>query len=222
MSILHHSRRWAVLGILALAPSLPAAIHAQGPLNGTWKLNADRTAEENEVQRGRDPTTREGYGRTGSVRPGTGRTDPQGGGGGGGGGRGGRGGMGGGPPQGGGAGAGLGPVGVFARPMPEIAITQSDSTVTLPDPSGVARTLWLDGRKESVQMPGTEPMEISARWKGSKLTVERKFTTLGSVREIYSVSKDGKELLVEIRLTAPALSQPMDSKRVYDAGGEKQ
>ncbi|MGQ0702296.1 MAG: hypothetical protein ACT4PM_04095 [Gemmatimonadales bacterium] len=180
-------------------------------LNGTWKLNPERTAEEAEVQKGRDPTTREGYGRTGSVRPGTGRTDPQGGGG-----------SGGGAPGGGVAPAGLGPVGVYARPLPEVMIAQNDSTVTLNDPSGQPRILWLDGRKETVQMPGTEPMEISARWKGGKLTVERKFTSLGSVREVYSLSKDGKELIVDVRLTAPALTQPMDSKRVYDASAAKE
>jgi len=209
MSTLHHTGRWAVLSGLALALTQPVVATAQGTgqaLSGTWKLNPDRTAQENEFQEGADPRAGDGFrrrggGQSGSVNRATGGQS--------GGAR-------------GGAGLALGPVGAYARPLPEIVIVQSDSTVTVTDPSGLIHTFWLDGRKESVQMPGTEPMEISARWKSGKLTVERKFTTLGSVREVYSLSKDGKGLMVEVRLTAPALSQPVDSKRIYEASAPKQ
>ncbi|HLG06695.1 MAG TPA: hypothetical protein VI383_11170 [Gemmatimonadales bacterium] len=202
------SHRWAVPTALALLSMstlsrLPAQEKALS-LTGTWKYNPDKTTAE---RRGAapDPAAREGYATGGRPRVGTGITEPKAGGGG-----------------GGGGGAVTGPLAVYSRALPELVMVHTDSTITITDPAGQARSYWLDGRKEAVQLPGIEPTETSARWKGGKLTIERKIGTSGTVREVYSMSKDRTELTVEVRLTGSALAQPVDQKRIYDGGPPKQ
>jgi hypothetical protein len=97
-----------------------------------------------------------------------------------------------------------------------LVIVQSDSTVSITSPGGGVDTYRLDGRKEKRELPGTEPVEISARWKNGKLTIERKIGSAGTVREVYSLAAEGKELLVEVRLTGAEITQPIDQKRVYN------
>ena len=195
--------RWALVaaGLSVIAITAGPAQEKQRSLTGTWKLNPEKMAAERQNE-SKDPATRQGYASGGRPRVGTGVTEPRGGGRGGG---------------GGGVTTGLGPLGVFVRPLPQLEIVQTDSTITVSDPSGLPRTYWLDGRKETIQMPGTEPMEIVAKWKGGKLTTERKFASSGNVREVYSIAGGGTELIVEVRLTGGTLTQPMDLRRIYDA-----
>jgi hypothetical protein len=71
----------------------------------------------------------------------------------------------------------------------------------------------FDGRKEIEPLLGVDSLEVTAKWKGVRLTTERKFGQLGSIREVYSL--DAGSLLIEVRVTAPQLPQPMDLRRVY-------
>ena len=160
-------------------------------LTGTWKFDPQRSAEERKVETGSDPRAGEGMARD---RP---RGPP--------------------PVPGQRSGpAELGAMARFAMPSPQMVIVQADSTITIALPNGVSETYRLDGRKETIEVPGAQPIEISARWRGGKLTVEKKFGSTGSIREVYSLAAQGKELRIEVRITGADIPTPVDQKRVYD------
>lgn len=182
---------------------------AQSPqtLAGIWKFDPQRSAEERKAETGnvtggpgmvRDRSRGGGAG-TDVRASGAERIPP----------------AGGGERPGGGAMAGLGPMGAYARPQPQLVIVQTDSTIAISLPNGVTELYRLDGRKEKVEVPGGEPIETSARWKSGKLTIERKFGSTGSIREAYALAAEGKELMVEVRMTGAEIPQPIDLKRVY-------
>jgi L-aminopeptidase/D-esterase-like protein len=186
----------------------PAAAQSSPTLAGTWRFDPGRSAEERKAETGnvaagrgmvRDPT-RGGGGGGSDVRPSGAERIPV---------------AGGGERAAGGGLAGLGPMASFARPQPQLVIVQTDSTVALSLPNGVTEVYRLDGRREKIEVPGGEPIETSARWKSGKLTIERKFGSTGSVREVYSLAADGRELMLEVRITGAEIPQPIDQKRVY-------
>ena len=193
--------RWGLAPIL-----LGTMIQQQSSFSGTWKFDPARSAEERKAETGtvtpgagmiRDRTDRGTGGST--VRPsGAERVQPK------------EGGQSGAPAAVGGA------IGPYLRPHTQIVITQSDSTIAFSLPSGATEIYRIDGRKEKIEVPGAEPIETTARLKGGKLTIERKFGTAGTIKEVYSVGADGKELIVEVRLTGSEITQPIDQKRVYD------
>ena len=174
-------------------------------LAGTWKLDLEKTAEEQKGEPA-DPRSKQGY-NSGAGRPrvGTGVTEPRGGGG-----------MGGAP---GASAAGranlasLGALGAYARPQQELVIVQTDSTISISDPRGTPRSYRPNGAKEIEPLLGVDSLEVVARWKGGKLTTERKFGQLGSIREVYAIDSDN--VMVEVRVSAPQLPQPLDLRRVY-------
>jgi hypothetical protein len=202
------SSRWAVaLGALGLAAgAAPLKAQTKDVLTGTWGFNRDKTVEAANP-RGNDrlnepETMRSGGGR---VRAGTGVA------------------AGGATAEGAGnAGAAAlaanapGPLGMYARPQPQLVIVQTDSTITVSDPSGSPRTYFLDGRKQLEPLIGTDTLEVVARWKDGKLTADRKLGHHGTIREIYSMDAKKKELVVEVRITAPTLVPPISQKRIYD------
>lgn len=191
--------RWGLAPIL-----LGTMIQQQSSFSGTWKFDPARSAEERKAETG-SVTTGAGMIRdrnrgTGSsvVRPsGAERVEPREGG------------------QGGGPGA-AGPITPYLRPHSRIVITQSDSTIVFALPNGATEVYRIDGRKEKTEVPGGEPIETSATLKGGKLTIERKFGAAGTIKEVYSIGADGKELTVQLRLTGAEIAQPIDQKRVYD------
>lgn len=209
--MLHPIRRagWALatLGIgLLVGAAGPPGQKNKPTLAGTWKLNAEKTAAEQSAQPG-DPTVREGYRPGGRPRVGTGMT-------GGGSARPG----GGGGESGGGAGrANLGPLGLYARPLPELVVVQTDSSITISDPRGTPRTYRTDGRKEIEPLLGADSLEIVAKWKDGKLTTERKLGSFGSVREVYWIDSDSHALVLEVRLSGPGITPPLAMRRIYDA-----
>ena len=107
----------------------------------------------------------------------------------------------------------LGALGAYARPQQELVIVQTDSTISISDPRGTPRTYRPGGQKAVEPLLGVDSLEVVARWKGGKLTTERKFGQLGSIREVYSIDSDN--LIVEVRVTAPQLAQPLDMQRIY-------
>ncbi|HEV8613457.1 MAG TPA: hypothetical protein VGQ73_08090 [Gemmatimonadales bacterium] len=197
----------ALASVVLASLSIAAAGSSQGnavSLTGSWRFDPEKTMAEEKGQPP-DPKTREGYASGGRPRVGTGVTEPRGGGQ-----------TGGGRTAGEGAGGRveLGPLNIYARPLPELVVMQSDSTITISDPSGRPRSYHLNGRKEVEALLGTDSLEIQARWKGGKLTTERKLGRFGSVREVYSLDSHDN-LILEVRLTAPQLTQPMEQRRFY-------
>ena len=195
------------LGLLLLAAASPGQGKNAG-LAGTWKLNVEKSvAADNSRGDSPDPEIKQGYSSGGRPRVGTGMTAPRGGG----------------QPGGGGSGGGgggirvTGPLGLYARPLAELVIVQTDSTVTISDPSGTPRTYRTDGRKESESLPGSDSLEITAKWKEGKLITERKLGKYGTIKEVYSLETVNHELIVEVRLTGPSLSKPVEMRRAYDS-----
>ncbi|HEV8151022.1 MAG TPA: hypothetical protein VGP61_12620 [Gemmatimonadales bacterium] len=204
MSHIRHPIRAALASVVLASLSLAATGASQGKsvtLAGSWSFDPEKTMAEAKTQPP-DPKSREGYASGGRPRVGTGVTEP----------RGGQTGRAAG--EGSGARAELGPLSLYARPLPELVIVQSDSTITISDPSGRPRSYYLDGRKELEPLLGADSLEVQARWKGGKLTTERKLGRLGSVREVYSLDS-ADNLILEVRLTAPQLTQPLEQRRFY-------
>ena len=209
MLIRRQPGHWLATG-LAVA-FLTAAGGGQGKnpsLAGTWKFSPEKTSAA--ADEAPDPTdvrkrTRSSpAGSSGTAAP---QRDMGGGGGGGG------------QPSAGGFGGGmsLGPLNLYARPMQELVIEQTDSTVTISDPRGTPRIYHPDGRKEVEALLGGDSLEIVAKWKGGKLTTERKLGKFGSISEAYWLDGKTQSLILDVKLTAPQLSAPIQRHRVYDA-----
>ncbi len=181
-------------GLLTLTLTLGAGVASfaqtkDGTLGGTWKYSAEKSAAEREGKP-RDPTVSRGLFRDPSLGSPTGVRVSD-------------------------SDADLGPLALYARPLPEVVIVQTDSTVSISDQAGQARVYRLDGSKESVPVIGADPIEITARLRGGKLTTERKFGKMGSIREVYSLRDEGNEMLIEVRITTPSLMEPKTQSRVY-------
>lgn len=201
MRILSQLKRWGLAPIL-----LGTVIQQQNSFTGTWKLDPVRSAEERKAETG-NVTTGAGMirdrsrGNTGSstVRPsGAERVQPR---------------------EGGQGGASTGvpsAMNPYIRPHSQLVISQSDSTVVFTVTNGATEVYRIDGSKGKTEVPGADPIETTARLKGGKLTIERKFGASGTIKETYSVGADGKELTVEVRVAGPEIPQPIDQKRVYD------
>jgi len=194
------------IGLLTIAAVAPRQGKTSS-LGGTWKYSAeksalaDREAKDPKLQKAR----RSGGGRirSGTSISGSGGDDAPS------------------PPSGGGGGASprgsMGPLGLYARPLPQLVIVQTDSTVTMTDPSGTPRTYRTNGKKEFEPLIGADTLEITAKWKDGKLTTERKLGSFGTIREVITLDAEAHELMVEVRLSGGQLSQPIDLVRVYDA-----
>ena len=184
------------LGLAGLAASLvltgTASAQAKGPsLAGTWSFDADRTKAEEKRKISDAPAFSEDdrprRGGSGAAPTGV---------------------PGSGRPE-------LGPLAMYAQPIPQIVIVQTDSTVTLTDASGATRTYRTDGKKSVEPMLGADSLEVTARWRGAKLSTERKLGKFGSVREEYSL--DGTTLVVDVRLSGPQIVPPIEQRRFYKA-----
>lgn len=202
-----HYPRWAhtvvVLGLFTMAAVAPR--QGKNPiLSGSWKYSEEKS--ELEALEAADPkllrARRSGGGR---VQPGTSISG------------GGMGGEGGARPGGGGREA-MGPLGLYARPLPQLVISQTDSTITMTDPSGIPRTYHTNGKKEYEPLLGTDTLEITAKWKDGKLTTERKLGSFGHIREVFTLDPESHELIVDVRLTGGQLTQPIELHRVYVTG----
>jgi len=203
-----HHTRWVPaalgLGLFTLTAFSPGQVKDPG-LAGTWKLNVEKTGQE--AKRMSDPAT---FSEAVGMRT-RNRSSPSGGGSGGAGGSGGRG-AGGAAPE---TRPDLGPLGLYARPLPELVIVQTDSTITISDPSGTPRAYRIDGKKAIEPLLGADTLEIVAKWKDGKLTTDRKLGHFGAIHEVYSVDAAMKELIVEVKLTAPQLNRPMEMRWFY-------
>ena len=107
------------------------------------------------------------------------------------------------------------------RPILELRIQHTDSTIAISDASGEFATYPLDGRKfREPQLIG-EDIEIVAKWKDRRLTIERKLPSLGTVRESYSLDPGTGELVLEVKVTGSRLPRGIEMRRVYQSEKEK-
>jgi len=195
-------RKLLILPALLVAGAVSGAV-AQRPaatLAGVWRLNPDKSREMNPQAVGSyrgtwmgQRGTIGGAGRTGAI-PSGGRQEPL--------------------PD---------PAVLLSliRPIHELRIQQSDSTIAISDASGQFATYPTDGRKfREPQLVG-EDIEIVAKWKDQKLTIERKLPSLGTIRESYAVDRATGELVLEMKVTGSRLPRGMEMRRVYQPGEER-
>ena len=101
------------------------------------------------------------------------------------------------------------------RPIPELRIQQSDSSIAISDASGQFATYPLDGRKYREPQLVGEDIEIVAKWKDRKLTIERKLPSLGTIRESYALDPATGELVLEMKVSGSRLPRGIEMRRVY-------
>lgn len=194
-------RDFLILPALLVSGAL-SGVAAQRPapsLAGVWRLNPDKSQEMNPQAVGSyqgvlgQRSTLGGAGRTGGI-PSGGRQEPL--------------------PD---------PTVLLSliRPIPQLRIQQSDSTIAIGDASGQFATYPTDGRKfREPQLIG-EDIEIVARWKDRKLTIERKLPSLGTIRETYALDPATGELVLEMKVTGSRLPRGIEMRRVYQPEEEK-
>jgi hypothetical protein len=194
-------RKFLILPALLLAGAV-TRVAAQRPvasLAGVWRLNPDKSQEMNPQAVGSyqgvlgHRGTLGGAGRTGGI-PSGGRQEPL--------------------PD---------PAVLLSlmRSIPLLRIQQDDSTIAISDASGQFATYSLDGRKfREPQLIG-EDIEIVAKWKDRKLTIERKLPSLGTIRESYALDPATGELVLEVKVSGSRLPRGIEMRRVYQPEEEK-
>ena len=185
---------------IGVADSGAAAQRPAAPLTGVWRLNPDKSQEMNPQTVGSyrgtwmgQRGTIGGAGRTGGI-PSGGRQEPL--------------------PD---------PTVLLSliRPISQLRIRQTDSTIAISDASGQFATYPIDGRKfREPQLIG-EDIEIVAKWKDNRLTIERKLPSLGTIRESYGLDRATGELVLEVKVTGSRLPRGIEMRRVYQPEEEK-
>jgi hypothetical protein len=175
----------------------PAAAQQRPALGGQWKLNAERSDQPGEWGA---RTGGGGYGR--GLPPGAGRN--------------------GGIPSGGRMEPPPDPTVLLGlmRPVLQIQIRQTDSTVDISDATGQFATYWTDGRKVREPQLVGEDVEIMARWKDGQLQIERKLPAIGTVKEFYSLDPATRSLVLLVKLSGSRLPRGIEMRRVYDSSPE--
>ena len=180
--------------LAAGAVSGAAAQPSAAPLTGVWRLNPDKSQEMNPKSVGSyqgtwmgQRGTIGGAGRTGAI-PSGGRSEP--------------------PPD---------PAVLLSliRPIPQLRIQQTDSTIAISDASGQFATYPLDGRKYREPQLIGEDVEIVAKWKDNRLMIERKLPSLGTIRESYALDPATGELLLEVKVSGSRIPRGVEMRRVY-------
>lgn len=204
-------RLLAALGVCLLSAGAGSAAQSQSPtLAGTWKLNREASDDPNErMQEAREPApdAETGMGRGGRPRTSTSVS---------------RSGGSGSRPSVGGGGGGGGAMGggVFIRvlrPAAQMTVEQNDTIVIIRDEGGIPQVIYLDNRKVEEPAPGGELMQVTAKWKDGKLTVERKSPTT-SIKEVFTLDAAKRRIVVDAKLTSAQMQGAVSIRRVYDAG----
>lgn len=185
--------------LVAGAVTQVAAQRPAASLAGVWRLNPDKSREMNPQAVGSyqgvlgHRGTLGGAGRTGGI-PSGGRQEPL--------------------PD---------PAVLLSlmRPIQELRIQQSDSTIAISDASGQFATYPLDGRKYREPQLVGEDIEIVAKWKDRKLSIERKLPSLGTIRESYALDPATGELVLEMKVSGSRLPRGIEMRRVYQPAEEK-
>jgi len=196
--------RWRslLLATLALGFGLPGesiAQQARPVLSGLWRLNPEKSQEMGEGRAGNGP----GYeGQRGVPPLGAGKTR--------------------GVPSGGRPEPAPDPTILlgFLRPVLQVLIRQTDSTIAISDASGQLATYSTNGRKiREPQLIG-EDAEITVKWKDGSLNIERKLPSLGTVKETYWLDLATKELVLVVKVSGSRLPRGIEMRRVYEPVSE--
>jgi hypothetical protein len=100
-------------------------------------------------------------------------------------------------------------------PSPALAISQTETSVTITDAQDRARVFHPTG-KEEIEQLGAGPIGSKSRWNGQQLVIEFTVTDNRVFRYLYSRLPSG-QLLVETRLEEGRARDKADAiKRVYD------
>jgi hypothetical protein len=188
---------WAGIFLLACALAiLPGELPAAEEPNfaGTWQLNDEQSDDAREKIRSAIGSS--GGGRHGSF----------------GGRRGSRGGGPGGDPQ--------ERMGKMLEAAERLTIAHRDLELTITDNNGRAHTFYTDGRSFEQQTPRGDAVDVTARWQGGQLVVERAGGRGGKVSETYELAPDGQQLFVTTRIENRRFEEPVVIRRVYDAVAE--
>ncbi len=99
--------------------------------------------------------------------------------------------------------------------MPSVAfrLEEDDSTLIFSDAQGRERRVYQDGREYIEAVGGMGNLRTKAGWKGEKLVVERQLESGAKITETYELKENGRQLHVEIRITA---YRTIKFTRVYD------
>lgn len=107
-------------------------------------------------------------------------------------------------------------LGNMIAPIVQLRVEQDDTTVSISDAGGQMQLFTTDGRKVKEALLSGGELETSARWKDGRLTIERKQDKTGTVKEIYSIDRDTRKLIIEIKLSSNRLPRALVFRRVYD------
>ena len=102
------------------------------------------------------------------------------------------------------------------RPVLQVLIRQTDSTIAISDATGQLTTFRTDGRKVKEPQLAGKDIEIVARWKDGQLQIERKLPDIGTVRETWFLDPATRELILQVRLSGERFPRPIELRRVYD------
>ncbi len=97
----------------------------------------------------------------------------------------------------------------------QFEITQDDGSVTFTRGNGLSRTLETDGQIITRELSGGE-VEIRAFWSDGDLVIERTRSEGGAFTQTYSLSDDGTQLFLTIRVEHDRLDEPIEFRLVYD------
>jgi hypothetical protein len=100
-----------------------------------------------------------------------------------------------------------------------MTISQTDSTVEITGPQGRTHTLFTDGRVMTPQNDrAPEGAEIRAIWDSEgQLVVNHSGPRGGTRIETFSLSADGKQLIIATHVDPAGEREEHDFRRVYDA-----
>lgn len=104
-----------------------------------------------------------------------------------------------------------------APPMMGLQATATDLKIILDPEKNAGYQHKLDGKKQTIPTPAG-PADFKAKWDGPKLRREAETKESLHVIEDYSLSPDGKQLIVTVKADSRMVRavQTGDIKRVYD------
>ncbi len=101
-------------------------------------------------------------------------------------------------------------------PPTTLTLSQTDTDITIGTPSGAARTLRTDGKREKYQLEAGA-VDRTATWEGPQLVVTYEVGHAGQLTYTYRVVPTTKQLLIKVTFARDGMPGPIEIKLVYDA-----